>query len=202
MEVSISGAGYRPTIAAALYGDAAAVAAMAALDPRNDALVAEFAAYVNFSRASLERLWNENISSFAVLPCAAPPRRSREPTPTRLELRNDAPIVAADPCDLGAVRVPGAPVDVRELLAYAPFAFEGLVDESRDYEPIGLRRARRLGRDDGLGQRPLPGLREGPHRGPRARRRRAGQGAPPRARGREEEGSALVKFQPSIALQS
>jgi hypothetical protein len=136
MEVSISGAGCRPTIAAALYGDAAAVAAMAALDPRNDALVAEFAAYVNFSRASLERLWNENISSFAVLPCDAPPRRSREPTPTRLELRNAAPIVAADPCDLGAVRVPGEPVDVRELLAYAPFAFEGLVDESRDYEPM------------------------------------------------------------------
>ena len=136
MEVSISGAGCRPTIAAALYGDAAAVAAMAALDPRNDALVDEFAAYVNFSRASLERLWNENISSFAVLPCDAPPRRSREPTPTRLELRNAAPIVAADPCDLGAVRVPGEPVDVRELLAYAPFAFEGLVDETRDYEPM------------------------------------------------------------------
>ncbi|KAH8061623.1 pro-kumamolisin [Aureococcus anophagefferens] len=110
MEVSISGAGCRPTIAAALYGDAAAVAAMAALDPRNDALVDEFAAYVNFSRA--------------------------EPTPTRLELRNDAPIVAADPCDLEAVRVPGEPVDVRELLAYAPFAFEGLVDETRDYEPM------------------------------------------------------------------
>ncbi|KAH8067805.1 hypothetical protein JL720_12304 [Aureococcus anophagefferens] len=136
MEVSISGAGCRPTIAAALYGDAAAVAAMAALDPRNDALVDEFAAYVNFSRASLERLWNENIASFAVLPCDAPPRRSREPTPTRLELRNAAPIVAADPCDLEAVRVPGEPVDVRELLAYAPFAFEGLVDETRDYEPM------------------------------------------------------------------
>ena len=27
-------------------------------------------------------------------------------------------------------------MDVRELLAYAPFAFEGLVDESRDYEPM------------------------------------------------------------------
>ncbi|KAH8065662.1 pro-kumamolisin [Aureococcus anophagefferens] len=83
-----------------------------------------------------QRLWNENIASFAVLPCDAPPRRSREPTPTRLELRNAAPIVAADPCDLEAVRVPGEPVDVRELLAYAPFAFEGLVDETRDYEPM------------------------------------------------------------------
>eukprot|EP00937_MAST-01D_sp_MAST-1D-sp2_P007048 g7048.t1 len=107
MEVSVSGPGCRPTIAAALYGEASAIAAAFALPPANASARREFERWANLSRAAvLDVHWNTRVGTFAVVPLAGTP---------------STPASAPPACNLSAVRRVNRTVDVRELLGFSPW---------------------------------------------------------------------------------
>ena len=117
MEVSISGSGCRPTIASAMWGEAAAAAKMATL--LGDApMAANFSAEAaKTKRLILDEHWSESLQSFAVISPGGGGVPSDDPTPGRM-------------CNLSDVRPPNGTVNVRELLAYMPFYYgRELIDD-------------------------------------------------------------------------
>mmetsp|Transcript_26459 Transcript_26459/g.94347 ORF Transcript_26459/g.94347 Transcript_26459/m.94347 type:complete len:493 (+) Transcript_26459:293-1771(+) len=135
MEVSISGPGCRPTISAAMYGEAAALVEMAELPPANRSMAAEFAYWRKFSRSVvLDQLWDAEIESFAVIPLGKPPAYDDHgDAPARRTPPRDAR-AASGACDLQAVRRLNETVKVRELLAFMPFFYKGLVPPNAKYD--------------------------------------------------------------------
>jgi hypothetical protein len=67
MEVSISGSGCRPTIASAMFGEAAAAAAMANLTGNTSLMEEMLAEAAATKKLILESHWSEDIQSFAVI---------------------------------------------------------------------------------------------------------------------------------------
>jgi predicted GH43/DUF377 family glycosyl hydrolase len=76
MEVSIGGDGYRPTINSYMYGDAVAIAHIAALAGREDAAKKFTARAAEIKRLVQEKLWDPEEHFFEVLPRRAEARRS------------------------------------------------------------------------------------------------------------------------------
>jgi hypothetical protein len=123
MEVSVSGGGCRPTIAAVMYGEATALVHVAMLLLRNDnannshrlyrQAIPEFSLWATFSQEVItQQHWNPTISSFAVIPTPQPKMTLASP---------------ASQCNLQSVRTPNQPVNVRELLAYMPWYYSSLL---------------------------------------------------------------------------
>eukprot|EP00756_Hemistasia_phaeocysticola_P050982 Hpha_TRINITY_DN26164_c0_g1::TRINITY_DN26164_c0_g1_i1::g.155312::m.155312 len=110
MEVSISGTGCRPTIAAALFGEASVLAVVAAAV--NDTSAAdEFGAWARFSRdVVLQQHWNPTTEAFAVIP---------PPTPHPVTGAGETLLQ----CDIASMRPPNATVPVRELLGFMPWYY-------------------------------------------------------------------------------
>jgi hypothetical protein len=133
MEVSVSGGGCRPTIAAAMWGEAQALVSAAVIlmnstgmqmDTKLERIIHEFSNWATFSKnVILQQHWNPNIESFAVIP----PPRQRKKVFVRRSTRNDTPFNQR--CDLGAIRTPNRPVNVRELLAFMPWYYSSLLTE-------------------------------------------------------------------------
>lgn len=117
MEVSISGSGCRPTIAAAMFGEAIAAAKMATL-LGNSSMAANFTAEAaKTKKLILDEHWSESLQSFAVISPGGGGVPSDDPTPERM-------------CNLSDVRPPNATVKVRELLAFMPFYYgRELIDD-------------------------------------------------------------------------
>eukprot|EP01050_Picozoa_sp_SAG11_P004444 SAG11_NODE_284_length_11240_cov_6.333812_5_plen_377_part_00 len=116
MEFSISGGGCRPTINAALYGEAQAIVSLAE-SLGNDTIASEFEVWREFSRrAVLDELWSEELNSFAVvpLPNPSPKLNPSEPFPF---------VMNSSFGNLTAARAFNETVAVRELLAYMPWLF-------------------------------------------------------------------------------
>ena len=118
MEVSISGTGCRPTIAAAMWGEATAVSKMATL-VGNTTLAARFESEAAKTKELiLTEHWSDEIQSFAVISPGGGGVPADDPTPER-------------GCNLSTVRPANATVKVRELLGFMPFYYgAGLVDEA------------------------------------------------------------------------
>jgi hypothetical protein len=110
MEVSISGTGCRPTIAAAMWGEATAAAAMLKLagGPNASKQVAYYLAEAaNTKQLILQDHWNSDLKTFAVISPGGGGVPSSDPDPEAH-------------CNLSAVRVPNKTVAVRELLGFMP----------------------------------------------------------------------------------
>eukprot|EP01051_Picozoa_sp_SAG22_P018308 SAG22_NODE_3045_length_1990_cov_1.758858_2_plen_214_part_00 len=153
MEVSISGSGCRPTIAAAMWGEAAAAAAMANLTG-NAAVEAEMLAEAAATkRLILGSHWSEQLQSFAVISpggggalhacmhvrdCNLGHQNNLIPLPrvlvslltgvlTILPSRGTRNAGGGDQegsaCNLSAARPPNRTVTVRELLGFMPFYY-------------------------------------------------------------------------------
>jgi hypothetical protein len=132
MEVSISGSGCRPTMASAMFGEAAALVQMGIL--LNDSTVTkQFETWRDFSRnVVLEQHWNIDIGTFAVIPVgkgvdstttagsSAPPAARKT---ARLSSSQDPVSPTCNSTVLNAVRAPNKTVDVRELLAFMPWYY-------------------------------------------------------------------------------
>ena len=113
MEVSISGGGCRPTIASAMYAEAAAVALMAGV-VGDAALETEFKAIAAANQAIvLDLHWNPATHMFATVPTKATSDGKGTPSAPR--------------CNLTAARVVNSTVSVRELLGFMPWYFPGLI---------------------------------------------------------------------------
>ncbi|CAB9531128.1 Inherit from bactNOG: domain protein [Seminavis robusta] len=127
MEVSVSGGGCRPTIAAALWGEATALVRVAKLLMMKDNLqqpdiIQEFSAWALFSKQVItQQHWNPAIESFAVIP---PPKRQEE--------EYFQPGLAPANCDIHKERPPNKLVQVRELLAFMPWFYSSLLDHKND----------------------------------------------------------------------
>jgi len=120
MEVSISGSGCRPTIAAAMYGEAETIVKLARMEPLNRTLELEYIKWQELSRSIiLDRHWNEKIQSFAVIPTVPEMNDDSE----KHKVTED---VASD-CDLSNVRKLNETANVRELLAFMPWYFDTLI---------------------------------------------------------------------------
>jgi hypothetical protein len=155
MEVSVSGSGCRPTMASIMYAEAMAVARFARLG--GNSLATAYEAHAAQTRDMLLSLhWNADIASFATVPLAhtaavhgAPPtphHSAASPSSASASSASAASASSASSsaaasassaaasvatsssnCNLTAVRVPDMPVNVRELLGFIPYYFEGLV---------------------------------------------------------------------------
>lgn len=122
MEVSISGSGCRPTMASAMWAEAMAIAEIARLagGPEGKAIEEEFSAWRDFSAKVVKEHWNPRIQLFSVIPLENSGERSE----------------ADKACDLSSVRIANRTVDVRELLGFVPWYFEGLLhEEGSEYLP-------------------------------------------------------------------
>jgi hypothetical protein len=129
MEVSISGSGCRPTIAAAMFAEARAIARIARLIG-NTTLAAEFEAWQRRCREAVLRHWNPQIDTFAVIPLSQTAANAKPNAKAKFRSRLHADEVAAPSasCNLSALRVVNRTVAVRELLGLIPFFFSSADD--------------------------------------------------------------------------
>ncbi|KAG7360036.1 violaxanthin deepoxidase-related, chloroplast precursor [Nitzschia inconspicua] len=134
MEVSVSGNGCRPTIAAVIWGEAQALVDAAALMRNSDvkfsdgslqAVIHEFSNWAAFSKqVILRQHWNFAMESFAVIP---PPKGGMTASSTRH--RKTEQQQQQQRCDLQQIRVPNHLVNIRELLAFMPWYFPSMLKE-------------------------------------------------------------------------
>jgi hypothetical protein len=123
MEHQIGGSGLRPTINSYLYGDAVAIARLAALAGRGDVATAFAQKAARLKRLVQERLWDADARFFKT-------------RPTALALERQA--ARYDGRTMGPRHAPGTLVDVRELQGYVPWYF-GLPDPAYDVAWAQLR---------------------------------------------------------------
>mmetsp|Transcript_18834 Transcript_18834/g.51603 ORF Transcript_18834/g.51603 Transcript_18834/m.51603 type:complete len:522 (+) Transcript_18834:2370-3935(+) len=137
MEVSISGSGCRPTLAAAMFGESQVILHLARLNNNHNhnnhnhnnnttewlqRLQDEFAYWNRLSQQIVLHLhWNDAQKSFAVVPLS-----------TDNATYDEAKHPSVMPhCNLTATRLPkNEPLRVRELFGYVPWYFEGLIPDA------------------------------------------------------------------------